>query len=163
MQEEPIILSLDAVPLQTVLDKIAGVLGAKWTRSKDGFLLERTQDMVAALENSDRERRLRKVTTSLQRMIQEAKTDGRMTKEQAANMAEYFIRTQDLAKTGNRPPSNGLAAAGINRRMAETRFLAEILAKMDPAEIAALPPVVAMSIQSSLTPSSGSFQRSIPL
>ena len=140
MQEEPIILRLEGVPLQSAMDKIAEVFGAQWTATKEGYQLERTQDMVAALENADRERRLKKTTESIRKMVQDAKADGRMTKEQAASMADYFIRSSDLAQTGVRQPYNAAAAAGINRRMAETRLLAEILATIDPAEIASWPP-----------------------
>ncbi len=138
--EERIILRLDAVPVRLVMDKIADVCSAEWKPVDGGFELFRSPATVGKLQKADLDRRVSHLTGSIQRLVSEAKTEGRMTKDEADKMAQYFIKSNDLLNTGTRPPHDREAAAGIRRHMAETRLLAQILAGMDPAELASLTP-----------------------
>jgi hypothetical protein len=138
--EERIILRLEAVPAKVMMDKIADVCSAEWKPVDGGFELFRSPAMVAKLEKANLDRRVSHITQSIQKMVSDANSDGRMTKDQAAMMADYFIKSRDLLYTGTRPPYNRQANLAMNRRMAETRLLAQVLAGMNPTDLANLAP-----------------------
>ena len=140
LADERIILRLDGVPAQTALDKIAEACSAEWRPAKEGLELFRSPALVDRLQQADMDRRVARIRDSIQKMAADAATDGRMTQAKAVELAQYTIRTEDLLGTGNRPPFNAAANIAAGRPAAETRLIAQLLAAMDPKEIAALAP-----------------------
>ncbi len=86
LQEDPIILSLRAAPLQGTMDHIAAAIGAEWEkRSQTEFLLQRTDALAANLSKQAANAR----EASIKQAI------DRLTRENSANL----ISDAELQKT----------------------------------------------------------------
>lgn len=136
MEEEPIILRLDHVPLKVVMDKMADVYGADWVDHHGFWRLERSDDKVTAIKKRLFKARVQAVKASMdeltkieakQKPIDEPEAESMIT--DALAIGKLVIK--DHAAVGDRQFTFGT-------RMPYMRFAVKELARMDPEELASI-------------------------
>lgn len=124
IENEPIILKLNQVPLKTVMDKIALVTAGEWVQQSDGPLLQRGKEADA-----EHHQALKSRADDLEAAID---------KELAAN-TDLQIADQDAADrvfATNQKDLNGISLLFYGRAQ---RLILQIVKKIDPSEIVDVP------------------------
>ena len=131
LENEPLILRLNAVPLKETMDRIADVFAADWVQKKDVYILERSPDRAARARAQGHAEKVAAIQASIDHLLKLA-DDGAI---KDAATADQVI--QDFMKVGRidektpwpirkqfltlyaRMPSTRLAAAALNSIGAE--------------------------------------------
>ncbi len=135
LDNEPIILLFDKVPLQTAMDKIASVFGGEWTKTNKGFKLQfgkRAADMHEAIIRAKQER----IKKALDAFLTDPKLSAPYT-EQRAQQVVRLVGDRYSGKTKEDP------SAPVNVLQKDTptwHLLGKLLKRIDLQDIASIGP-----------------------
>jgi len=133
---EPIVLRLNAVPLQDVLDKLANEFVAEWKPTKEGLELTRTQEVVDAFQKRVDADRLAAFQKSIDDLMPIANSKL-MDDNEAQQIAIVYTKMLADEKAGNGANGDNLRFT-LQKRTADMRLYAQILSLIGAQRLASL-------------------------
>lgn len=137
MENEPLILKLNGVPLQEALDKIALVFAADWVKHDNVLRLERSPAKVEALRAKIFEKRLSLVKASLNSLVELCNSKPTLDEASAEQLITEAMRNSESNKQ-NRIPAARLEFHNMSARLPTMRLAVRLLSRMDLAELTQL-------------------------
>ena len=134
MENEPVILRLNAVPTKEVMDRLADVFAADWVDHHGYWQLERSEQKEAAIKQEAFQRKVNAFRKSIDDLVKLEANNPPMTPEEVDKMFQHIARVKDHAYSND-------TGAIADRHALEScypsmRLCIKTLAKMDPVELA---------------------------
>ena len=137
LEDEPLILRIDKVPLQQAMDKMADVFAADWVNHQTYWRLERSDEKIAAVRKTINEKRLAAITKSIQNIVNEQDKIPLLNQQSAEALVQNLYTSAKKRAAGD--PVDDNAINEFYRMLPEVRLAVSILVNMDPQDLAALP------------------------
>jgi len=138
MDEEPLILRLQGVPLSDVMAKMADVFAADWVDHGDYKRLERSDEKIAALRTAQLAKRVQAVKNSIDALVKLESQAPALNEKSAKNLVQQFV-----ALTATRKNARSIATDRqqfvLSSQLPGMRYFMKVLAQMDPTELATAP------------------------
>lgn len=135
MENEPIILRLNHVPLKEAMDKIADVFGADWVNHGDYLRLERSREKIQKIRQALFNERLAEVKKSQEKIRKSLETTTELDGAAADRLVKDFVDT-----TRKQDDGDGMKQAQLDERLPFSWLTRSILSSMDPAQLASVLP-----------------------
>ena len=154
IEEEPLILKLDAVPLKEAMDKIAGVLGGAWAKTDRGFQLS-LGDEAKTWHEQAIQAKADGITKSINDQLKALSSHKTLDKDTATALVKVMA-----GDSKNPSPDQGVLENNAARTLQalSTRPVLEMLAKFNPKDLVLTRPGEQVVFASDPTP----FQKPLP-
>jgi hypothetical protein len=136
LEEEPLILRLDKVPLKDVMDKIAEVFAADWVDHHDFWQLERSEKKIAQIRADLFEKRKESIHQSLDK-LKAIQAQHPLDAKGIDDLVNGYRAIAKKEQGGETPDDQTLSL--LQTIKPSTRLSAVILSQMDAAELASIP------------------------
>lgn len=135
-QNEIVYANFKDVPLSEVMNKLADACGAEWAKEENGFRLVRTDALRKSQEAAEAKARAAKIKASIEKMRDELQKQGQFTAETVEKMAAdtRAAITSAQGREGMRQ------IMGMQNMAPAARAITQMLAVIDPLELATLAP-----------------------
>jgi len=135
LEEEPLIVRVRQVPLQTLMDKMADVYAADWVDHHGYWQLERSDEKTAAIKKRLLDKRTQAFQDSIDALVQLEKSNPPLDAAHAQILAEGFAN--EIV------PNGGLTTTAesyvAQSQLPSMRLAIKVVAAMDARELAAIP------------------------
>lgn len=138
MEDEPLILRLNDVPLKTAMDKLADVFAAEWVDHGSYFRLERSSQQIDAFRKRVLRERADAIRDSIQALAKLERDNPSLDGKAAEELVKDFVKLEPLFKD-NPGPEVARRRFLLNSRTPTTRLGVAVLNAFDPEELASLP------------------------
>lgn len=156
MENEPLILRLNHVPLKEAMGKIAEVFAADWVDHGDYLRLERSADQIRQLREKSHALRIRQIKDSIQALMALDRENPALDAKGAEELVTGFARL--APRQGEQTKATSRESISLNSRLPTRRLGLAVIASMDPAALASL----GLGRRVTFSTSKGPLSRSLP-
>ncbi len=135
MEDEPLILRLNHVPLKEAMDKIADVFQADWVDHHDFIRLERSPERIKAIQTAVYLDRMSRFKTSIDELVNLRKQVQPLNDKTAADFVNLYAKSFGMSS----PNEDRRLQFIMDSRLPTMRLAIQILERMDPEQLAQIP------------------------
>jgi hypothetical protein len=139
LEEEPVILRLDHVPLKDVLDKLADVFAGDWVDHGDFKRLERSDEKIAAIRAALHQKKLVAIRDSIEAIKKRVEQAPALDQAHAEELVKSYMLLDQQYPQGGQNTDAAKKHMLLASQLPETRIGTKIVANMDPEELASIP------------------------
>lgn len=136
MQDEPLIVRLNKVPLKKAMDEIAAIFDADWVDHHGYWQLERSSDKRAEIRRGILEKREKAIQHSYQELQKRQDEIPALNSESADALVKGLY--EDAKKRAAGGDTDDQKEMDMQSRLPWTRLTRSIVLSMDPSELAAI-------------------------
>lgn len=137
LEEEPIFLRLEQVPMTEALSRIADVFAADWVDHGDYRQLEQSEKRISEIRAALLSKRVLAIKESMDKLVKTTSEAPPLDQERAEKIVAAYIKLDAQAQPGRSADADKQHLA-LAVQLPATRFGAKILATMDPSDLATI-------------------------
>lgn len=136
LRNEVIFLHVDDVPLEQLRTRLANLVGAEWQASGDTWFLSRTNAADQRLRQAETQARAARIKSEVDRIVTENRKLPTFDEGEATRITTQFQSAAENMQRGG----NWRRFVELSQQLPGGRAIAELVAFMNPADLAAMPP-----------------------